>query len=129
MKWYRLRKGNRVMGYARESEDGILYKAYNDFHWHSERLEFDQVDISVGIKDKRHRVIFEGDVVLYLLRESQGWRRGIIKFNNTNAAVIVDEEYEVATPIQLSDYRLFEHEKLEVVSHVFSHGFESQIDF
>ena len=129
MKSYRLRKGNRVIGYAKENEDGLLYKAYNDFHWHDEQLDFDQIDESIGLKDKRHRTIFEGDVVLYLSNNTNGWRRGWIDFDQKNQPQIVDEKQHFITPLNVENYSLFEHEKLEVVSHRFSHQSQSKIDF
>ncbi|OFM81732.1 hypothetical protein HMPREF2660_00500 [Weeksella sp. HMSC059D05] len=126
MKYYRLRKKNRVMGYAKESISSVVYyKAYNDFQWSEKQMDFDTVDRDIGLKDKKHRRIYEGDIVLYYLSESFVERRGLVQINEeTQQAELVDLRQGFITPINVESYNLFEHDKLEVVSHAFTENSE-----
>ena len=127
---YRLRDERQVLGYAKENEEGVFYKAYNDFHWSNERFNFNIVDRSIGLRDKKHRMIFEFDVVLYKLNDSVLMRKGLIKINKEDSeAAIVDLKQGFVTPINIENYSLFEEDKLEVISHDFGISDDLQIGF
>ncbi|ADX67162.1 YopX protein [Weeksella virosa] len=114
------------MGYAKESISSVVYyKAYNDFQWSEKQMDFDTVDRDIGLKDKKHRRIYEGDIVLYYLSESFVERRGLVQINEeTQQAELVDLRQGFITPINVESYNLFEHDKLEVVSHAFTENSE-----
>ncbi len=119
--YYRLRTKNKVIGYAKKIEHTIYFKAYNEFNWHTTALDFDTLDIAVGVKDCHHRHLFLNDVVLYKLNTKPIERRGFVMFEpNQKIFGIVDCETYHFTPFFLNDIALFKQDKLEVVSHLFT---------
>ena len=61
---YRLRFGNRVVGYLRRI-DGTQFYSPDGFWWTGRELDYAQVDEAVGIRDKHRVHLYEWDIVRF----------------------------------------------------------------
>lgn len=119
---YRLRLNSRIIGYAEETEDGLLFKGREPLWWMRGKPNYDQIDQFVGIQDKFHRDIYENDLVNYRLNAIWQMRKGIIRLNDKAQSFgILDLESKHFTQLFLEEICLFHSEKMEIYSHLFNH--------
>ena len=119
---YRLRLNSRIIGYAEETQDGLLFKGREPLWWMRGKSNYDQIDQFVGIQDKFHRDIYEMDLVNYRINAQDQMRKGVILSNEaTDQFGILDLESQHFTDLFVSGICLFQSEKMEIYSHLFNH--------
>ncbi|TGN26306.1 hypothetical protein [Empedobacter tilapiae] len=119
--YYRLRNKNKIEGFAKE-ENGITYfKGYNEFSWHKTPLQFDTIDIGIEVLDKRNRRLFTNDIVVYKVSTKPFLRTGSVVYeSNRKEFGIIDQHSFHFTPFFIDNLNLFEKDKLEIISHLFT---------
>lgn len=127
---YRLRLNARIIGYAEETVDGLLFKGREPLWWMRGKPNYNQIDKFAGVQDKFHRNIYENDLVNYRLNATSQMRKGIIVFNEKdNSFGIFDLQSKHFTNLFLGEIFLFHSEKMEIYSHLFNHPeLESELD-
>lgn len=60
---YRLRKDDRIVGYARQVY-GKLYYSADNFWWSGVSIPHIQKDQSIKIRDKNNRMLYENDIIM-----------------------------------------------------------------
>lgn len=119
---YRLRLNSRIIGYAEETEDGLLFKGREPLWWMRGKPNYNEIDKFVKIQDKFHRDIYEKDLVNYRLNATSQMRKGIILFDeNEKSFGILDLESKHFTHLFFGEICLFHSEKMEIYSHLFNH--------
>lgn len=119
---YRLRLNSRIIGYAEETDDGLLFKGREPLWWMRGKPNYSQIDKFVGIQDKFHRDIYENDLVNYRLNAVSQMRKGIILLAEKEKSFgILDLESRHFTHLFLGEICLFNSEKMEIYSHLFNH--------
>lgn len=119
--YYRLRNKNKIEGFAKEIDGVTYFKAYNEFSWHETSLSFDTIDIGINVLDKRNRRLFTNDIVLYKVSSKPFLRTGFVAYEpNRREFGIVDQESFHFTPFYIDDLCLFDTDKLEIISHLFT---------
>ena len=119
---YRLRLNARIIGYAEETQDGLLFKGREPLWWMRGKPNYNQIDKFVGIQDKFHRDIYENDLVNYRINAQDQMRKGVILTNEATGNLgIIDLESQHFTHLFVSGICLFQSEKMEVYSHLFNH--------
>jgi len=119
---YRLRLNARIIGYAEETEEGLLFKGREPLWWMRGKPNYNQIDKSIGLQDKFHRDIFENDLVNYRLNAETQMRKGVVLNSpGSNSFGILDLESQHFTRIFIGEVCLFNSEKMEVYSHLFNH--------
>lgn len=119
---YRLRLNSRIIGYAEETQDGLLFKGREPLWWMRGKPNYNQIDKFVGIQDKFHRDIYEQDLVNYRINAHEQMRKGVILTNEaTDNFGILDLESQHFTHLFISGICLFQSEKMEIYSHLFNH--------
>lgn len=119
--YYRLRNKNKIEGYAKEMNGVTYFKGYNEFTWHETSLPFDTIDIGIGVKDKRNRRLFTNDIVLYKVSCKPFLRSGFVAYEpNKREFGIIDQQSFHFTPFYIDNFCLFDKDKLEVISHLFT---------
>ena len=120
-KYYRLRNKNKVEGYAKELNGVTYFKGYNEFNWHTSALHFDIIDIGVPVFDKRNRRLYINDIVLYKVSSKPFMRKGLVAFDEKLQEFgIIDQQTLHFTPFFVENLCLFNNDRLEVVSHLFT---------
>ena len=120
-KHYRLGSKNKVEGYAKEVSGITYFKGYNEFNWHQDPLVFDTIDIGIDVLDKRNRRLYTNDIVLYRVSNKPFLRTGFVVFEqNSKEFGIIDQKTYHFTPFFLDELSLFDHDRLEVISHLFT---------
>lgn len=118
---YRLRINSTIVGYVEEVEDGLLFQGNSKEQCWRNLKTYNKVDRFVGIQDKFHRDIYENDLVNYRLNDSKQMRKGVILQNRKNDLLgILDLESKHFTDLFVEDLCLFNAEKMEIYSHLFS---------
>lgn len=121
-KKYRLRKKNRIVGYAQETKNGINFKGKEILWYMRNKIYYDQVDEYIGVKDVLNREIYELDIVKYHLKKKAKEREGVVLWETrSNSFVVLDIQSRHYTPIFIEKLFLFRNDSLEVVSHLFNH--------
>lgn len=119
---YRLRLNTRIIGYAEETEDGLLFKGREPFHGMRGKPNYNQIDLFTGVQDKFHRDIYENDLVNYRINSEFQMRKGIVSFDEVKKSFgITDLSSGHFTLLFLGEICLFHSEKMEVYSHLFNH--------
>lgn len=122
MNKYRLRLNRRIIGYAEETEDGLLFRGREGLWWMRGKPNYDKVDLYVGFQDKFHRDVYENDLVNYRLNAEAQMRKGVISKNSyTGIFGVLDLESKHFTQLFVNGLCLFQSEKMEIYSHLFNH--------
>lgn len=120
-KKYRLRWNKEIVGYAEETPEGILYKGKEWLWFMRGKPRYNQIDEAIGIQDSWHRDIYELDIVLFSLNNK--WERNhavVLWQEQFEQFVLYDYENNKVYPIFVENMSLFENDKLEIVSHLFT---------
>jgi hypothetical protein len=119
---YRLRLNKRIIGYAEETSEGLLFKGREGLWWMRGKPNYEQIDFFVGFQDKFHRDVYENDLVNYRLNTETQMRKGVV-FRNHQTTVfgILDLESKHFTHLFVNNLCLFQSEKVEIYSHLFNH--------
>jgi hypothetical protein len=83
----RLRSGNRIRGYRR-TEEGTHFYSRDFFWWTGIEIQFDDIDLFCGIKDKNNRALFAWDVITFK-------RKGILPAQHYVVALNCDGQFEL----------------------------------
>ncbi|MFV0303893.1 MAG: hypothetical protein ACK5IC_00235 [Moheibacter sp.] len=119
---YRLRLNNRIIGYAEETEEGLLFKGREGLWWMRGKPNYNLVDKFISIQDKFHRDIYENDLVNYRLNMRNQMRKGVVLWNDKlDLFGVLDLETYHFTEIFMEEISLFTSEKMEIYSHLFNH--------
>lgn|SRR5690606_3634346 len=119
---YRLRLNSRIIGYAEETAEGLLFKGRESLWWMRGKPNYNEIDRFVGIQDKFHRDIYENDLVNYRINSEFQMRKGIILYSqNEKSYGVLDLESRHFTQLFLGEICLFRSEKMEIYSHLFTH--------
>lgn len=119
---YRLRLNKRIIGYAEETQDGLLFKGREGLWWMRGKPNYNFIDRFVGFQDKFHRDIYERDLVNYRLNAADQMRKGVIFMDSHSLSFgILDLESRHFTHLFAGGLCLFTTEKMEVYSHLFNH--------
>lgn len=122
MNKYRLRLNRRIIGYAEETQDGLLFRGREGLWWMRGKPNYDKVDLYVGFQDKFHRDVYENDLVNYRLNAEAQMRKGVISKNPyTSIFGVLDLESKHFTQLFVNGLCLFQSEKMEIYSHLFNH--------
>jgi len=122
MNKYRLRLNRRIIGYAEETKDGLLFRGREGLWWMRGKPNYDKVDLYVGFQDKFHRDVYENDLVNYRLNAEAQMRKGVISKNPENGVFgVLDLESKHFTRLFVNGLCLFQSEKMEIYSHLFNH--------
>ena len=121
-KKYRLRKGKSIVGYASETRHGLFFKGKELLWFMSKTPKYDNVDEYVGIKDKLKRRVYEFDLVRYKLNKGAEENEAIVLWEKKlKSFVLLDINNYYVTPIFIDEFNIFQHEPVEVTSHLFNH--------
>jgi hypothetical protein len=116
---YRLRFGNRVVGYLRRI-DGTQFYSPDGFWWTGRELDYAQVDESVGIRDKHRVHLYEWDIVRFRPVPEGADELGVFLWNTAQKRwVLRSIESEVDYHLEVDGYMLFQSSDLQLHSHVF----------
>ncbi len=120
-KKYRLRWNSEIVGYAEETSEGILYKGKEWLWWMRGKPRYNQIDEAIFLKDKMHRDIYEWDIVLFHLDSVRNPVKAIVLWQEQfSQFVLYEYENDRIFPIFVKELSLFENDKLEIVSHLFT---------
>lgn len=120
-KKYRLRKGNKIVGYAQETKHGLFIKG-KGLLWFMTKVNYDNIDECVGIKDKLNREVYELDMVRYKLNKGYPESEGVILWEQERKEFILfDIKNYTVIPIFIQGINIFSNDPLEVTSHLFNH--------
>lgn len=121
-KKYRLRNHKTIVGYAEETDSGMLFTGKYPLFWLNGQQKFNQVDKAIGILDKLHRMVYEKDIVSYKITDNMMRREGVVLWSTAKKTFgIFDLQSQHFTYFFIDDIFLFEHDKLEIISHLFNH--------
>lgn len=119
---YRLRLNNTIIGYAEQTDEGLLIKGYESNRRLKDSLYFNKVDKFTGIQDKFHRDVYESDLVNYRINHKDQMRKGVVlEEPATENFVILDLNSRHTTQLFVKELCLFNSEKVEIYSHIFNH--------
>ncbi len=116
---YRLRLNARIIGYAEETSDGLLFKGREPLWWMRGKPNYNHIDKFVGFQDKFHRDIYENDLVNFRLNAESQMRKGVILWKEKTFGII-DLESKHFTQLFMDEICLFLSEKMEIYSHLFN---------
>ncbi len=117
---YRLRKGEKIMGYMRKvSNDMILYSR-DSFWWNGRKLSYEEIDEWTGLRDKNGRTIYEWDIVKYKVDPDDADQEGVILWEeNRQTFGIRDVHSELFIPLVINGLKMFNERQLKVFSYLF----------
>lgn len=128
---YRLRWDRKIVGYAEQTPQGILFKGKEWLWFLRGKPRYNQIDECIGCKDKLNRDIYESDIVLYSINDKLNSQKGVILWETQSEQfVLYNVENNEVMPLFVNEVFLFENDKVEIVSHLFNQpDLEKKISF
>ncbi|MGB0177263.1 MAG: YopX family protein [Owenweeksia sp.] len=117
---YRLRKGDKIVGYMRKvSNDMILYSR-DSFWWNGKKMNYEEIDEWTGLRDKNGRTVYELDIVKFKIDPDGPDREGVILWEeNRQAFGVRDIHSELFIPLVMDGIQMFNERQLKVFSYLF----------
>lgn len=117
---YRLRQGQKIVGYMRQVGETMVMYSRDSFWWTGHKLEYEEVDEWTGLQDKNGRHIFEWDI-LYYKRDPDGENEtGVILWEgNAEEFGIRDVSDGSFIPLSIDGVEMFNPRQLQVFSYLF----------
>ncbi|MCT4623960.1 MAG: YopX family protein [Schleiferiaceae bacterium] len=119
-KRYRLRNGDKLLGYAREVYGGARFYSKDGFWWTGREIIYTEVDEWVGLVDKNRKHIYEWDIVYYKAEDETEYKSGAILWQDKQKRFgIRDLDEDVFFPLRMEGFSLFNPNELEVYSQLY----------
>ena len=117
---YRLRKGEKIVGYMRKvSTDMILYSR-DSFWWNGKKLIYEEIDEWTGLRDKNGRTIYEWDIMYYKIDPDEADQQGVVLWEeNRQVFGICNINTQVFIPLFIDGLQMFNERQLKVFSYLF----------
>ena len=116
---YRLRFGDRVVGYLRRIEGTDFYSP-DGFWWTGKAMEYAHVDEAVGLRDRHRTHLYEWDIVRFKPVPDGAEELGVFLWNKSQKRwVLRSVETEVDYHLEVNGFPLIQSADLVLHSHVF----------
>ena len=119
-KRYRLRNGDKFLGYAREVYGGARFFSKDGQWWSGREILYQEVDEWCGFVDKNRKYIYEWDIVHYKIDSADAFKSGAILWQEKNKRFGIrdlDEDYFL--PLKAEELPLFNPNELEIYSQLY----------
>lgn len=117
---FRLRTGEKVVGYMRKVADSMVMYSTDSFWWTGSKLLYDEVDEWTGLKDMNGRHIYEWDILYYKLDPDGEYLEGVVLWE------VNDEDFGIRNihdgsfiPLYVNGVEMFNQRQLRVFSYLF----------
>lgn len=89
--------------------------------WRGQKIEYDEIDEWIGLKDKNGRHIYEWDILRYKIDpDDKAYKRGVILWRAKDKAFgILDLEIKTFIPIEVEGLKMFNEHQLQVYTYLF----------
>ncbi|MCE2815978.1 MAG: hypothetical protein LW601_02205 [Cryomorphaceae bacterium] len=116
---YRLRFGDRIVGYLRRIEGTDFYSP-DGFWWTGKPFDYAHVDEAVGLRDKFRVHLYEWDIVRFKPIPDGAEELGVFLWNKGQKRWILRSiESEVDYHLELGGHPLIQSSDVQLHSHVF----------
>lgn len=119
-KRYRLRIGEKVVGYMRRIAGDSYFYSRDAFWWSGRALNYEQIDEWTGYFDKNKTAVYEWDILLFKIDPDGEYERGIVLWEDRVKRFVIRKVDEpVHFPFETDGLQLFDQRQLEVFSYLF----------
>ncbi len=116
---YRLRFGDRVVGYLRRIEGTDFYSP-DGFWWTGKTMDYAHLDEAVGLRDRHRTHLYEWDIVRFKPVSEGAEELGVFLWNKKQKRwVLRSVETEVDYHLEVDGFPLIQPADLALHSHVF----------
>ncbi|MEY4968311.1 MAG: hypothetical protein RLZZ261_82 [Bacteroidota bacterium] len=116
---YRLRFGDRVVGYLRRIEGTDFYSP-DGFWWTGKTMDYAHLDEAVGLRDRHRTHLYEWDIVRFKPVSEGAEELGVFLWNKKQKRwVLRSVESEVDYHLEVDGFPLIQPADLALHSHVF----------
>ncbi len=116
---YRLRFGDRVVGYLRRIEGTDFYSP-DGFWWTGKTMDYAHLDEAVGLRDRHRTHLYEWDIVRFKPVSEGAEELGVFLWNKKQKRwVLRSVETEVDYHLEVDGFPLIQPADLTLHSHVF----------
>ena len=117
---YRLRKGEKVVGFMRKISGNSLFYSTTGQWWRGQKIDYDEVDEWTGFKDMNGRHIFEWDIIHYKIDPDDDYRDGVILWQKKQEEYgILDIQLKTFIPLVVENVKMFNEHQLQIFSYLF----------
>ncbi len=118
-KRYRLRKGEKVMGFMRKFSDTSIFYSTGQW-WRGQKIDYEDIDEWTGFKDKNGRHIYEWDILYYKIDPEDSNKKGVVLWKQKEDQFgILDLDLKTFIPLEVNSIKMFNERQLQVYSYLF----------
>ena len=119
-KRFRLRQGEKVVGYMRKFSDVMVMYSRDSFWWSGRQMAYNDIDEWTGLLDKNGRHIYEWDILKYKMDPDGDNMEGVILWErNEEVFGIRSLTSETFIPLFLNEVQMFNPRQMQVFSYLF----------
>lgn len=118
-KRYRLRCGEKVVGFMRKFSDTSIFYSTGQW-WRGRKIDYTDIDEWTGFKDKNGRHIYEWDILHYKIDPEDSNKKGLVLWKQKEEQFgILDLDLETFIPLEINSIKMFNERQLQVYSYLF----------
>jgi hypothetical protein len=119
-KRFRLRVGNRVVGFMRKINKRTVFYSRDGFWWSGQSIPYDEVDEWTRMRDKNGQYVYEWDILYYKMDPDGPYLRGAVLWEGTDEVFgIKGLDDPSFIPLFVQGVEMFNPRQLEVFSQLY----------
>lgn len=119
-KRFRLRRGEKVVGYMRRIGQDSYFFSRDSFWWTGREIDYSQIDEWTGYFDRNKAPIYEWDIIHFKVDPEGEYVPGVVLWEARQKRFVIRKVDEpVHFPFETDGLQLFDQRQLEVFSYLF----------
>ena len=117
---YRLRMGQKIVGYMRKIHNKSTFYSTDSFWWTGRRINYSEIDEWVGLYDMNRKAIFEWDILNFKIDPDADYNVGVVLWQTDMERFVIRQiDSELYFPFEIDGLQLFDQRQLKVISYLF----------
>lgn len=119
-KRFRLRKGEKIVGYMRKIGPETFFYSRDAFWWTGRQIAYSEIDEWTGLFDRNRKAVYEWDILRFKVDPDGEYQNGVVLWELRNERFVIRKtDEEIYFPLEIDGLQLFDSRQLDVFSYLF----------